>query len=238
MSKFNASTHKYSFIREGNIKLGGSMATWSTLMGDEEIEIPTLDMKVRGTCQNCTSCKDSCYVKKSYRYPSVKLGHARNTLGLRQDENKVFSDLDKQLNHAKKPIKIVRLNQSGELESEAQFGRWCRLAANHPTTKFYIYTKMYEYVIPGLLAGKVPENFIVLFSIWHENGKAEFEMVKHLKNVKAFVYDDDEQLSVTPTIYCEAYDKNGKLNHNQSCETCGRCFVPINNWQIVGCHAH
>ena len=239
MANFNASTHKYKFLRDGNIKLGETMATWSTLMGDEEIDVPALGRKVKGTCQNCSSCKHDCYVAKSYRrYPSVPYGHARNTLGLRFAEDKVFADLDKQLFRARKPIRIVRLNQSGELESEEQFGRWCRLAANHPNTKFYIYTKMFDYVIPGLLAGKVPSNFIVLFSVWHDKGAAEFEMVKHIRNVKAFVYDDGKQLAETPTVYCEAYDAKGHLDHNHSCETCGRCFVPVESWKIVGCHAH
>ena len=238
MATFNEQTYSYHFNRNGNIKLGDTMATWSTLMGDSEYNVPKLGRKVNGTCQNCSSCKDSCYVKKSYRYPSVVYSHARNALGLRNAEDKVFADLDKQLTRAKKPIKIVRLNQSGELESEEQFGRWCHLAKNHPGTKFYIYTKMYEYVIPGLLAGKVPENFIVLFSVWHDVGVKEYDMVKHIRNVKAFVYDDSTELNVGPTVYCEAYDAKGHLDHNHTCETCGRCFVPVANWKVVGCHAH
>lgn len=235
---FTAQTFKYSFLRNGNIKLGDSMATWSTLMGSHDINIPELGQAVKGTCQNCAGCEKDCYVKKSYRYPSVKYSHARNTLGLRNAIDKVFKDLDAQLKKAKNKIKIVRLNQSGELENEDQFGRWCRLAENHPETKFYIYTKMYDLVIPGLLAGKVPSNFTILFSIWHDQGAAEYEMVKHLKNVKAFIYDDGEDLTVEPKVYCAAYDSNGKLNHEETCQKCGKCYVNVDAWKEVGCKAH
>lgn len=238
MPRFNKDTFKYRFLRDGNIKLGDSMATWSTLMGSKNVRIPELGFDVKGTCGNCEGCEKDCYVKKSYRYPSVKYSHARNTIGLREAVDKVFTDLDRQLTRAKKKIKIVRLNQSGELESEDQFGRWCKLAASHPETKFYIYTKMYDYVIPGLISGKVPSNFVVLFSVWHEVGKAEYEMVKHLKNVKAFIYDDGAELAVKPTVYCAAYDEHGKLNHDETCQKCGKCYVPVETWKEVGCKAH
>lgn len=240
MAQFDKNTFKYRFLRDGNIKLGEDIATWSTLYSDEDIFIKQLGYAVKGTCGNhCGVCKKNCYVRKSYgRYPSVPYGHARNTIGLRDVPEKVFRDLDKQLSGARKKIKVVRLNQSGELESEDQFGRWCKLAANHPETKFYIYTKMFDLVLPGLLAGKVPGNFTILFSVWHDVGAKEYELVKHLKNVKAFIYDDAEKLEVAPQVYCKAYNDKGKLDHSETCGKCCKCFVNTDAWKTIGCKAH
>lgn len=235
---FDPNTFKYKFLRDGNIKLGDSIATWSTLKGDEEIWIEQLGLKVLGTCKNCSVCTKDCYVNKSYvRYPTVPYGHARNTLGLRLAFDKVFKDLDNQIKRARNPIKIVRINQSGEVEDQKQMLGWCNLAKNNPKTIFYMYTKMYDIATEVLLSNKVPNNLVILFSIWHDLGVKEFEAVRHLPNVKAFVYDDGN-IQIKPQVYCKAYDDKGHLNHEETCQQCGKCFGKNPKMQIVGCKGH
>lgn len=226
----------------GNIKLGATIGTWSTLYGDEEFYIDYLSMKVCGTCgHHCEGCKGSCYVRKSYRYGSVMKRHAINTLALRESVEGTYEILSRQLARKRKPFDIIRINQSGELESEEQFAMWCRLAEENPKTKFYIYTKAYEFVSPFLMDGKVPENLTVLISVWHEKGIEEYKSLEHIDNVKCFAYDDGfdyEEKGLSLQTYCKAYDEHGKLDHNITCDKCQKCFNRSGNCKCVGCMAH
>lgn len=236
--------NKFQFLPNGNIKLGAAIWSWSTLMGDYSYNVDGVE--ISGTCGNCGACKKDCYVVSSYNIhgKSVIPSHAKNTNGLRYNMGEVFRQLDEQItrrnnskNKRTKKIELVRLNQSGEIETEEQFYMWCMLAERHPETKFYIYTKMYEIVTPVLLAGLVPANLVVLFSIWHDVGVKEFKAVAHLENVKAFVYDDGE-LNIEPDTYCKAYNDSGKLDHNITCDKCQKCFNAKLTKKVIGCKAH
>lgn len=238
---FEPANHKFVFdTNYNNIKLG-RIASWSTVYGTKPIFVKLLNGYVQGTCGNeCGNkkdgCEQHCYVDKSYWKPAVVLGHARNTIGLRTAREKVFNDLDKQLTRSK-VIDKVRLNQSGDLESEDEFLMWCRLAQKHPKVKFYIYTKQYKYVERALLAGMAPMNFQVNYSIWHKKGINEFNKVKHIDNVSAFVYDDGKLfIKVPEKSYCKAYDEKGKLDHNVSCAKCGKCYNHL--FKVIGCKEH
>lgn len=237
---------KYNFNhrlikKNGNTKLGNSIGTISKLMGDQVYNIPSIG-EIMGSCgQFCKGCKGNCYVCKSYRYPSVKLSHARTTLAFRLDINKAFDDMYTQIKSMRKPFEIIRIDQSGELESITEFNKYIELAKKCPGTKFYVYTKAYNFVTDQLLAGIVPENLIVLFSIWHEYGVAEYRKVEHLKNVKAFVYADGYDYSkhnLFPSTWCKAYDEKGKMNHAISCDVCRKCFHCVDCWKVIFCNDH
>lgn len=242
--------YKVKFLRDGNTKLGDNMATWSTLKGDDDYYIPELDRTVKGTCgKYCAGCKHACYVTKSYnRYTSrktgkcsVKLGHARNTIMLRENINKVYNDLHNQIARARNPFDIIRLNQSGELENKEQFNMFCQLGRDFDYIREYIYTKAYDIVIPMILDGLVPQNVTVLISIWHEQGIEEYKKVAHYPNVKAFVYMDGFDYSaygLEVQTMCAAYDENGKMDHNVTCDKCKKCFNRLTNCKVIGCYDH
>ncbi len=225
----------------GNIKLGASMGTWSKLMGDDEYHIEKLNMTVCGSCgKHCIGCKKDCYVKASYRYGSVIYGHAIRTIAMRDYLDDLAIQLARQLDRKKKPFEIIRINQSGEIETEKELNMWVSLARDHSETEFYLYTKAFDIVIPYLLKTDLPKNITVLISIWHEYGIAEFNMVKHLPNVKAFVYLDGfdyEAHGIEIQTKCKAYDGK-KLNHDLTCDKCKKCFDRCPWHQIIGCDAH
>lgn len=243
-------------VSGGNIKLGETIGTWSTLFGDKVYDTPF--GKVKGTCgEHCKYCgvsingkQPSCYVRKSYRYGSVIQRHAANTIAIRTDVKKCFEDLHGQLTRKRKKFVYVRIDQSGELETTEQFKGWEWLSDNHQETTFYIYTKAYEIVVPELLAGNVPDNLVVLISIWHEQGIEAYNKVKHLTNVKAFVYMDKNKNAdgwwyeeyaahgVEIQTICKAYDEKGKMNHNITCDKCKKCIACRKNTKIVGCFDH
>lgn len=227
----------------GNIKLGDNplFGSWSTMKGgDDEIRhVKKYGGSCSGTCGNCAKhCSSSCYVNASYRYGSVIQRHAVNTVYIKENIKKTFEILHDQLTRKKKKFEIIRINQSGELTGYKELKYWIDLAVKHPETKFYVYTKNYNAVKKMVDEGiSVPETFTVLISIWHEQGLKEFNDLKHLSYIKAFVYDDGE-LYIKPQTYCKAYDDNGKLDHNVSCEKCKKCFNRNKNHQVIACKSH
>lgn len=241
---------KAKIVGNGNIKLGNNIGTWSTLYGDKEYETPF--GMVKGTCSGrCSACSKSCYVRKSYRYGSVIKRHAANTIAMRENINKCFGDLNLQLSRKRKPFDWVRIDQSGEIENEEQFQGWIWLAKNHPESHFYVYTKAYDFVIPEILKRNVPNNMTILISVWHDQGIMEYMMLKHIPNVKAFVYMDkntdkengwgiEEYASkgIDIRTTCKAYGEDGKLDHNITCEKCQKCMNRVGNCKVVGCNDH
>ena len=242
---------------KGNIKLG-EIATWSKLPGEGTF-VSQRYGAVSGTCAGCCAhCGASvdgkrppCYVFKSHRYPSVVDSQARNTLSVRNNPEEAFRQLSEALTRKRKPVKVARFDQSGEIETELEFSLICKLAGDHETIPFYIYTKKTGIVVPALLSGIVPKNLTILISIWHEQGIAEYLKVAHLTNVKAFVYCDKnadpvngwgiEEYAAHGLIvqtFCGAYGVDRKMNHSVTCDKCRKCFNRSAKAKVIGCYDH
>ena len=227
----------------GNIKLGNNplFGSWSTMKGgDDEVRyVKKYGGSCSGTCGSCAKhCSNSCYVNHSYRYGSVIQRHAVNATYIKENLNLTFAILDDQLTRKREKFQIIRINQSGELTGYKELKHWVDLSAKHPETTFYVYTKNYRAVKKLIASGTtVPDTFTILISIWHKQCVKEFEKWKDLPYIKAFVYDDGE-LHIKPQTYCKAYDDNGKLDHNVSCEKCKKCFNRNGNHKIIACKSH
>jgi hypothetical protein len=223
----------------GNIKLGKLMGTFSKLFGNDTFD--TKYGKVSGTCgHHCEGCKGKCYVRKSYRYGSVINGHARNTLAFRNNLDEAFYQINLQLSRKRKPFQFIRINQSGELESTTELVWWIVTARKNPNTAFYLYTKNFEAVREVANSNiKVPDNFTVLISVWHEYGITEYNEFKHLPWIKCFVYCDGfdyEAHGLQIETMCKAYDEKGKMNHDITCDKCKKCIK--SQFKIIGCNEH
>lgn len=231
---------KAGFTKAGNIKLG-NMWTFSKLYGNQEHFIKSLGGCIKGTCGNyCNGCKSSCYVRKSYRYGSVIQNHATNTIAMRENLVDLFARLDEQIRRAKNKPDTIRINQSGELESVEEFRHWISLASEHKDISFYLYTKAFPLVMDTIKTERLPDNFTVLISVWHEYGLKEFDELKAVPNVKAFVYNDGfnyAENGLTATTKCFAYEGK-KLNHNITCDKCRKCFSRRNLDKVIYCDEH
>ena len=234
------------FNKEGNIKLGNSWS-FSMAMGDDRIETIYNGKyySCMGTCgKYCSGCKADCYVKKSYRYTSVKYSHIRNTNAIMSNIDDGFSDLRTAIVNARRKPDIIRINQSGEIINTEYLLNWCKLAREFPAIKFWLYTKAFTIVLPALNRGLIPDNMTILFSVWHEYGIKAFQSVQHLPNVKAFVYMDGFDYSkygLTINTYCTAYKEIGGkmvLNHDITCDRCKKCFSRCPGHKVIGCLAH
>jgi hypothetical protein len=236
------------FVKTGNMKIGHTMWSWNKLAGSGVIA------GCQGTCGNhCQGCynmddpkKSPCYVFKSYnRYgwddSSVVKGHIRNTQVMRDNIEKAFSDIKLQLSRASKKPSAVRIHSSGELETVQEFREWIDTATIAPEVPFYIYSKNYEVldeVLSIMDTKKIPKNFFINISIWHEEGIDIYNKWKHLDCIRAFVYDDGYDYSnvLKFDCYCPAYDKNGKLKHDLTCDKCKICFQK--KAKVCGCYSH
>lgn len=237
-------TNEAPKIVGGNIKLG-NMGSWSKLMGNDDytVTINGHEYTLKGSCGGyCEGCKGACYVRKSYRYPSVIKRHALNSKAFNEDLEQAFEQLRGQLERKRKPFTIIRINQSGELESKEEFMHWCKTASMNPNTTFYVYTKAFDIIEESLEL--VPTNMYVLVSVWHEYGIDFYNKVKDNNRVKAFVYMDGfdyEAMDLHVETMCNAYkrDENtGKmvLNHNLTCDKCKKCFS--DTYKVIGCLDH
>lgn len=237
------------FNKSGNIKLGQTWS-WSKLAGDS-IHTTKDGESCKGSCGSyCKGCwsaavkegkRPACYVAKSYRYPSVVKGHMRNTNVMRDNIDRAFDDLAKQIDKARNKPVMIRINQSGEMETLKEVMMWADLAEKHPNIGFWCYTKAFDLVIPLLHDGVIPNNMTILFSIWHEYGIHEYKECETYSNVKAFVYMDGFNYAaygIEPTTICKAYDDNGKLNKDITCQKCQKCLNRVTSCKIIGCLDH
>lgn len=250
-----------------NIKLG-DMGSWAMLFGDCNWYIPELDVTVRGTCgQHCKGCFNpdnpkcsACYVAKSYYMHtnknedgstgdilrnkcSVKRGHAYRTIAMTMFRDDLLLSLDKQLTNLRKELKVVRINESGELTCYEDLALWSELAKRHTEIIFYLYTKNYKVVRKALINQIVPSNLFINISVWHENGIEDYLEMKDHPQIRAFCLVDEDwtkqkyySKGIEITSMCGAYDENGKMNHTVTCAKCKKCFSSAN--KCVGCYEH
>lgn len=235
----------------GNVKVG-DMLTFNKLAGNTELN------GCKGSCgKYCKGCwnannwkKSPCYVAKSYTQykDNVINSHIVNTIAMRKDPWATIKELDKQLSRKRK-IKPIRQHASGELESVDELKAWLWLANRHSNIPIYVYTKAYD-IVDAVLTEyqeqnlKLPKNYFINISIWHENGLECYLKWGHLKTVRAFVYDDGEydygKEKLELKTYCPAYKKNDKgvvkLSHELTCDKCKLCFSTKN--KILGCLSH
>lgn len=229
-------------FQKGNIKVG-NMLTFSKVYGND-----TFHSKygiVKGTCgYHCAGCKKACYVRKSYRYPSVIDSHARNTIAMHENLDKAFNDLRDALNRKRKLPKIIRIHQSGEIETIKELLNWFTMAEDYPAIFFYLYTKNYNAVL-GIIrayetAGKdFPKNITVNVSVWHELGIYQYYKLQKYDFIKAFVYCDGYNYAADGLkieTMCMAYDKAGKMNHAITCDKCMKCIK--SSFKVIGCYDH
>ena len=227
--------------KKGNIKLGNKTWTISKLAGNNDYHVG--NETVKGTCGHfCVGCQNDCYVMKSYRNDSVIRGHAATTKAFREDLTGSFDYIRDSLKRAKNRPDYFRVNQSGEIESASELAQWIKTAKENRDVSFWLYTKneIALEICMQLYSQELPDNITFLVSIWREYGIRMFLRWQHVKNIKAFVYDDKQfdyaSAGIVGDSKCTAYTGK-KLNHDITCEKCGLCTDKRKN-KVIFCDAH
>lgn len=196
----------------------------------------TLVSDCKGTCGcvDCKHCERACYACRSYdQYPAVTLNRVENTMQLREDIQQHFSDIGDYIE--KHHVAIVRYTESGEIESYEQFYALYWLAKCTPDTRFYLYTKNYDVLRRFFRYHVLPDNLVVLVSIWGDLGREEWNEFKKYSNVKCFAVHAEDLM---PAIMCPAYKLvNGKVvRTGKTCAECKLCFD--SKAKMIGCYEH
>lgn len=190
-----------------------------------------------GTCGavDCSGCVKACYGTRDYRqYPSATLNRVENTMQLREDPDGHFEAIK---NYAiATGAEIIRYTESGELESTDQLRRVVKLARDLPNVFIYLYTKNYKALREFFAADELPQNMVILVSVWEDLGKEEYKEFSKHAGVKCFAVNSDIKVNAM----CPAYKEvNGKVVRNaaMTCEKCGLC-TSRKAAKIIGCLEH
>lgn len=206
--------------------------------------------------------KSPCYVAKSYvmhtdrnldgtigniltNRCTVKLGHAYRTIAMTMFRDELLVELDMQLTRKRDKFENIRINESGEITYYEDLYFWCELARRHQETTFYLYTKNYAAVRKAIANNVIPSNLWINISVWHEYGIAEYMEFKSHSQIRAFVLVDDEwdankyaTCGLILDDMCPAYDAKGKMNHDITCDKCGKAHCFSNKNRCTGCYEH
>lgn len=182
-----------------------------------------------GSCHgvDCSICSQpgNCYAIRDYRrFPAYRRNCIANTLQLRADMEKHFSDLRATI--IADGIETVRYTQSGEIESYDQFLHVVQLAEDLGV-EVYLYTKNYPVLYRYFDEGReLPETMTVLISIWGQDVEAirAYEALKGHAGIKAFVVDNDdyEADATCPAYRADAPGKKARLV-KEDWAKCGHC---------------
>lgn len=134
-------------------------------------------------------------------------------------------------------------------ETITEFIRVIKTAWIFSETNVFTYSKAYDIVEPVLVymhkADLIPKNFEINISIYHEQGIDVYNRLKDIPCVKAFVILDNEwdvamykAHGLDIDTICNAYDSEGKLNHNLTCDKCKKCMSRKACHKVTGCFEH
>ena len=205
-------------ITGGNAKIGKGIFNISLLPSDSPItkKDGTQLTNITGTCKGCCEgCKGNCYAMKSctQHHNSVIPAWGENTLLARENMTEFFHQLDVFFNE--NIVSVFRWHVGGEFFSKEYMRAVYDFCAKYPDTKFYVYTKRFQWVED--LHKFKPDNLVVNVSIWHNN-------YNNPLNYPTFVYDDGTDDKVSKMPHCPAVDKDGHET-GVTCAKCRRCFI-------------
>jgi len=198
------------FLSDGNKKL----------RGDDTNAFLVWNIPAISTCLWKTAlCELACYARKAeVQYPDVLPCRERNL-----DESKKESfvaDMIKTIswnvtsrkNTQDKQI-WFRIHESGDFYSLAYLEKWIDIARQFPNIHFLAYTKAVELI---KLAGKMPKNLVIRYSVWSDTAPEQLEIATSLK------------LPIFTAFQPEILDQKVKADHYTKClcdcQKCKKCY--------------
>lgn len=178
------------------------------------------------TCPFATeACITDCYARKAeIAYKQVLPARVENYLMSRRADfvELMTNDILKIARGTKKAHIVVRIHESGDFYSKAYAEKWLQIMENCKTDKrirFIAYTKSYPY-FDGV---KLPKNFSLRFSVWHDTTPAALAAQKKNNwNIYTAVpkFEKGDNFS-----RCRCKD----------CATCKHCWQ---NYKDIRCEIH
>lgn len=238
--KANHRRNKYNFymngsekihVSNGNGKLGNGIYNISLLPGSHILTFAdgTPITNIVGTCQGCCSeCEAYCYARKfPIMYPNTLKAWGENTVLAREDMGRFFDLLKCYFGY--NIISMFRIHVGGEFFSKEYMVRWMYFTKTHPDTKFYFYTKRYEWLNDLGAENLIPENVVPIVS---PEGKGFSNPNKFFE----FIVDDGTNEEIKKLPHCPAVNKNG----HETGMVCAKCKLCLNGERghKVACYKH
>lgn len=217
-------------VSEGNAKTG-YIPSVSTMPGAGYLSIKSTGATVcdiPGTCAGCCKqCEGECYAVRTVKqYRTAARSWAENTALIRRDPAEFARQLDAYVKQHQP--RYMRVHVGGEFmpgkDGMNEFAAWCAVARRNPGTVFYGYTKRAALLMRAQDAGIMPDNLVILLSVWHDtNADAR-------NHAPRFAYDDGTDPAISELPHCPAVDKHGHRTTDGQGQpiTCIRCRRCIN----------
>lgn len=117
------------------------------------------------TCPQAGICAGMCYAKNgTYLFPKVKEAHLAKLKMVLDNPEKWYLTMLEELSKPKYSGKFIRIHDSGDFFAEWYAELWLDLAKGNHNKTFYAYTKEVAMFKRLAEAGRIPDNFIVIFS--------------------------------------------------------------------------
>lgn len=196
-------------LKEGNVKTGKQVYTWSVLPGTETVSIEYRGMVIesKGTCVcDCIGC----YAKTGfYRMSGVIASLALNTHLVNKYPDFVRRAIMAQLETIGRGE--VRIHAAGDFNTEnpSQYaGMWRDIASKNPSFRFWTYTKVkrFETLFDHLKNANIVKSVIPGIGI-------NFGTCEYIINAYCTLRDMG-----LPVYICKC-----GIDKNQHCENCGVC---------------
>ena len=132
-------------------------------------EISSFSLPAVTTCRPDAPCRKDCYaLRLSKLRKNVRNSYERNYKLLQENPESVFAQLKAHIF----TVRFFRFHVSGDFYSYDYFKDVMQLATDCPWCKFIAFTKQYEIANRYIKeAGKLPENFNLIYSAWGNDWK-------------------------------------------------------------------
>ena len=193
-------------------------------IGNKKIGKDTLIFNM-GSATNCAAkkkglCDIDCYAKKAeVQYPAVLPAREhQEQYWLTMPVNTIVADIAKVVKSKRHPLKYVRVNESGDLHSEACLHKLIMIAEALPNLKFYTYTHRSD-LIDNDTFNFIPSNLVVNTSNFKREGLNQFKAVKVETKFRSYQGKSKEIKTELKTI------SNSNFNCGGDCSKCSLCKV-------------
>lgn len=139
------------------------------------------------TCPNAAACAKGCYATQgAYTFSNVaKVFEQRLKLSLTPKFVQIINAEIKRRN-----VKRVRIHDSGDFYNVEYLEKWLKIMVANPDCQFYCYTKMVSTFKQYSNSGRIPDNFVVIYSF----GGTEDKLIDRDNDRHSWVFSTVEAL--------------------------------------------
>jgi hypothetical protein len=193
-------------------------------IGNKKIGKDTLIFNM-GSATHCPSklkglCDIDCYAKKAeVQYPAVLPARDhQEQYWLKTSASTIVNDIKKVVKSKRTPIKYVRVNEAGDLHSEACLHKLIMIAEALPDLKFYTYTHRQD-LIDDNTHNFMPSNLVLNTSNFKRQGLNQFKAVRVETKFRSYQAKAKEIKAELKTI------SKSNFNCGGDCSKCSLCKV-------------